>query len=423
MYYCYHVCPTEQYNPTLGDSSSSCDTCPLGKTSIEGSTYCPNWLVTTMTELFNKVSNHASSTYNTGNNIMTNGDVVMVAVASYKYDEIESNCASSKNMIAITSLYGSISCINDAANCILDGELARRVMNVRGTGGHKYILRSLTYKDGQGIAGGGVLIQNGALVDVVLCIFSNCKSTSSDYGGGAIYLQVGTTTVIVFGTSFAGNTADSGNGNDIMNGSTHPGTIIIRATCPSPYTGNSPTQGEARIMRRIVPYIFVALNIQKLISFSHNPTNPPSFSQAVLSTRTAWKASSISTPTLVVPCVLLATAAIHPQLPVLLSPASLPAYITIMLQTVSSTVSMVGTLVARLVTVPAPHATRGTAATAARRPARALLLRTATRTAQMASFTASMVGTSVARLAIVRATHATRGTAALTARLPVIAAL
>jgi len=73
-------------------------------------------------------------------------------------------------------------------------------------------------------------------------------------------------------------------------------------------------------------------------------------------------------------------------------------------QMASFTASMVGTSVARLVTVPAPHATRGTAATAARRLIYVLLLRTATRAAQMASFTASMVGTLVARQAIALAT-------------------
>jgi hypothetical protein len=80
-------------------------------------------------------------------------------------------------------------------------------------------------------------------VTIELCVFSNCRSTSSISGGGAIYVSDTGGTVNVYGTSFNDNTAASGDGDDIYN---YLGSITIHNTCPSPYSSNTPTQGELK---------------------------------------------------------------------------------------------------------------------------------------------------------------------------------
>jgi hypothetical protein len=122
-------------------------------------------------------------------------------------------------------------------------------MWVSGTGAGTLLLRALTFQDGNsgGNSGGGVVIQSGAIVTIELCVFSNCRATYSSYGGGAIYVASSATTVNVYGTSFNGNTAASGNGDDIY---VYSGTITIHNTCPSPYSSNTPAQGE--IQMRVV---------------------------------------------------------------------------------------------------------------------------------------------------------------------------
>jgi len=76
-------------------------------------------------------------------------------------------------------------------------------------------LRALTFKDGQFIRGGGCLIDSGAIVDIGLCVFNNCRATDSNRGGGEIYVNsnIGNS-ININGSKFTGNTA-AGNGNDI----------------------------------------------------------------------------------------------------------------------------------------------------------------------------------------------------------------
>jgi predicted outer membrane repeat protein len=197
--------------------------------------------VVNMNGLFNTVSNYAST--NTGNSIMANGDTVILAVGLYKCPE--GTCASSTSMLGTQDLNGEVKCVEDNASCVLDGENERRGMYVSGTGSSTLILRALTFDKGYGTAGGGVYIRDGASVDLELLVFSNNRATdSSDYGGGAIYIWGSGTTIIVYGTSFNGNTADSGNGGDIYRDG---GTITIHNTCPSPYSSNTPIQGKTRM--------------------------------------------------------------------------------------------------------------------------------------------------------------------------------
>jgi predicted outer membrane repeat protein len=148
-------------------------------------------------------------------------------------------------MLYTDDLNGEVKCVEDNASCVLDAENARTGMTVSGTGSGTLILRALTFDKGYTTSpGGGVYIANGALVDLELCIFSNNRATDSDYGGGAIYVASSGGTVNAYGTSFIGNTADSGNGDDIYRNS---GTITIHNTCPSPYSSNTPIQGKTRM--------------------------------------------------------------------------------------------------------------------------------------------------------------------------------
>ena len=149
-------------------------------------------------------------------------------------------------MLFTSGLNGILKCLEDDASCILNGEQTRRGMNVGGTGASTLYLRALAVQDGEGNGGGGgVHIRDGAIVTIELCVFSNCRSTG--IGGGAIYVSNSGTTVNAYGTSFNDNTAASGDGDDIYRsffGST--ATITIHNTCPSPYSSNTPTQGQLK---------------------------------------------------------------------------------------------------------------------------------------------------------------------------------
>jgi hypothetical protein len=149
-------------------------------------------------------------------------------------------------MLWTYNLNGEVKCVEDNASCVLDGENERGGMWVAGTGSVTLILRALTFDKGYHSRGGGVEIRDGAIVDLEFLIFSNSRATSSGYGGGAIYVSDSKTTVNAYGTSFNGNTADSGNGDDIYNRNSEA-TITIHNTCPSPYSSNTPIQGKTRM--------------------------------------------------------------------------------------------------------------------------------------------------------------------------------
>ena len=192
-----------------------------------------------MDGFFNTISNYDGEyADNTGNSIMANGATAVLAVGRYKCSE--GTCASQYEMLATEDLHGVIKCEDDSASCLLDGENFRGVMSVDGAGADTLTLRALTFKDGEATNGGGVYIWGGAKVTIELCVFSNCRATESYYGGGAIFFESGI--VNVYGTSFSGNTAVSGNGDDILQGDS--GTITIHNTCPSPYSSNTPILGE-----------------------------------------------------------------------------------------------------------------------------------------------------------------------------------
>ena len=196
--------------------------------------------VDNMNGLFNTLSNYAGQwADNTGNSIMPNGDTAVLAVGVYKCSD--GPCSHSQIMLYTSGLNGILKCLEDDASCILNGEQTRRGMYVSGTGASTLLLRALAFQDGEAYAGGGVYIRDGAIVTIELCVFSNCRATYSSFGGGAIIVLSSATTVNVYGTSFNDNTAASGNGDDIYRDG---GTITIHNTCPSPYSSNTPIEGE-----------------------------------------------------------------------------------------------------------------------------------------------------------------------------------
>ena len=178
---------------------------------------------------------------------MANGDTVVLAIGSYKCSE--GSCADSPSMLYTYALNGVILCHEDDASCILDAESTRQGMMVQDTDGGTLLLRAISFRDGEASGGAGISILQGAIVDIELCVFSNCRSTTGFFGGGSIHVLHSGTTVNIYGTGFYGNTAVSGIGADIYNGG-GDNLIIIHNTCPSPYSTNTPTQGKTtmRIM-------------------------------------------------------------------------------------------------------------------------------------------------------------------------------
>ena len=197
--------------------------------------------VDNMNGLFNTLSNYDCSGCNTGNSIMPNGATAVLAVGVYKCSG--GTCSAYHTMLWTEGLHGEVKCEEDDASCVLNGEQTRRGMNVLGTGAGTLLLRALTFQDGEASAGGGVWIESGAIVTIELCVFSNCRATDSRNGGGAIVVWYNGGTVNIYGTSFNDNTAASGNGDDIYRSS---GTITIHKTCPSPYSSNTPIQGQLK---------------------------------------------------------------------------------------------------------------------------------------------------------------------------------
>jgi predicted outer membrane repeat protein len=227
----------------IGGTTGSC-TCSSCKTGFSGRS-CESTIhhVVNMLNLFNTVSNaYNEYTDYTGSSIMANGDTMILAVRLYKGSE--GTCASSEDMLYTEDLNGEVKCVEDNASCVLDGENARRVMYVYGTGSGTLILRALTFNKGYADTGGGVYVAWGAILDLELLVFSNNRATDSEWGGGAISVDGSVNTVNVYGTRFIGNTADSGDGDDIYN---YYGTITIHNMCPSPYSSSTPIQGKMRM--------------------------------------------------------------------------------------------------------------------------------------------------------------------------------
>lgn len=179
--------------------------------------------------LFNKINSN-------GNSLMSNGDEVVVSEGDYVCDP----CASSTLMFNIDALYGQIRCEGDDLECKLDGEGSRQVMVVFSTGEGILNLRGLHIFRGNAIYGGGLYINNGAIVTLELMIFQHCQATGDwdGDGGGAIYAYRGT--LNLYGVSFLSNTATNNKGDDVY---VYAASLTIHTTCPDGYGGH-PTEGK-----------------------------------------------------------------------------------------------------------------------------------------------------------------------------------
>ena len=204
----------------------------------EGGRWPAGRTVSTMTQLWDKVSSGYCSSCNTGTEIMANGGTTTLTVGEYKCSD--GTCASSGIMLETYYLYGAIQCLNDDASCVLDGESSRRGMSAYGTGSGKLTIRAIRFYKGKSSTGGGVYVGSAGKVDFTLCVFDSCEATStySSNGGGGIYVYSGN--VNIYATTFTGNSAAT-DGDDIYRSS---GTVTIHDTCPSPYSANTPTQGK-----------------------------------------------------------------------------------------------------------------------------------------------------------------------------------
>lgn len=248
----------------VGGITGSC-TCSNCDTGFVG-THCQGMqhFVDSMTELFNKISNQDTDEFTqaTGNSIMPFGDTTVLTEGEYRCTE--GTCAQtasasnrSPTMMGLVDIYGDINCVNDDASCVLDGEDARRIMWLAGTGQGKLSIRSVTFKNGKSDDSGGALgISNNpenddsvTIVDLHLTIFLSNRATGNydllgnGGGGGAIYLTSPVSTLNIYGTIFTDNQGLLG--ADIYNAG---GDVTIHETCSSPYASNIPIKGEARIL-------------------------------------------------------------------------------------------------------------------------------------------------------------------------------
>jgi hypothetical protein len=199
-----------------------------------------------MTALFNTISNYDFLPGLAGNSIMSGGSKVQLAVGEYKCSE--GKCAIYLHYVMLHShgLFGDIKCKEETASCVINGEDSKRLLDIRGTGGETLTLRAVHFVNGKFDFTGGVFIDSGAVVDIELCIFSNCKATpqvdSANKGGGAIYVW-DAATVQIYGTQFVNNTAE-GFEDEIYNSQTKPGEINVHNVCPTPYFLTEPIQGK-----------------------------------------------------------------------------------------------------------------------------------------------------------------------------------
>jgi len=186
-----------------------------------------------------------------GERHMKSSQSTSLALATYSCDDY--TCENDREMVGPKNLDGAIKCAYDSAGCVMDGENSRRIMTIYGTKRGTLIIRAITFKNGnaaQGVGGGINIAANPYLewqsvVELVLCLFTACKAQKVDLfsGGGAIGFHGANTRVSLFATRFTGNTAASGDGNDIYR-SDDKSTMIIDNTCPPPYNDNTLTQGE-----------------------------------------------------------------------------------------------------------------------------------------------------------------------------------
>jgi len=153
---------------------------------------------------------------------MVNGDTVTVARGNYEAGSFDPQ-SSGSSMFRLIGLYGNIMCVDDALSCVLNGSGTRTAMYLYGTSGGLLVLRGLVFANGYREYGGGLSIQIGVQVTLVVCSFQQNQGTIK---GGGIEVSPSSNLVDLYGVSFSGNT--SPNGPDIH---VNSGTVTIHSTC------------------------------------------------------------------------------------------------------------------------------------------------------------------------------------------------
>ncbi|GMH61433.1 hypothetical protein TrRE_jg7742, partial [Triparma retinervis] len=149
-------------------------------------------------------------------------------------------------MLILGLSVAEIRCSDDRASCVLAGTGIAgtgidgfRIIWISGHGYQPIKFRAITFTKGDAQQGGAMFL-SGAAVTLELCVFDRCRGSD----GGAIYVYSGGgESLEMYGTTFMGNSgSDSGLTNDISDPS---GVAESHATCPSPYEGYTPRQGDA----------------------------------------------------------------------------------------------------------------------------------------------------------------------------------
>eukprot|EP00519_Triparma_laevis_P003800 CAMPEP_0182496358 /NCGR_PEP_ID=MMETSP1321-20130603/5016_1 /TAXON_ID=91990 /ORGANISM="Bolidomonas sp., Strain RCC1657" /LENGTH=919 /DNA_ID=CAMNT_0024699959 /DNA_START=167 /DNA_END=2923 /DNA_ORIENTATION=+ len=181
--------------------------------------------IATAQELYHKISEG-------GNSIMNSGGQALLNAGEYKC----SPCELDHTMFKTNALSGGLICKSEDLSCVLDGEDTRRVLWVYGTGSSVLKLKGLRFFRGKDLNsyGGGLLVHNGASVNVEFCSFESCHAGMG--GGISVY---GSSSLIVHATIFEGNTAGS-TGDDINNS----GVAAFYDTCPTGWVGK-PEKGSS----------------------------------------------------------------------------------------------------------------------------------------------------------------------------------
>ena len=214
-------------------------------------------VASTMTELLHATSNGKCANWLVdcveGTNVMETGGTTTVTAGEYKCSD-GGTCHDKYTMLALNKLPGTIACENDSVeSCVINGENGRRGLSVHGTDSEKLTIRAIKFWQGTadnvpeigGVFenGGGLFVDDGANVVIILCTFDSCAATDIGRGGGGIFVRGGGTVVNIYATIFKNNEASAGKGKDVRRVN---GAVNIYNICPSPYDANTPAKGEKK---------------------------------------------------------------------------------------------------------------------------------------------------------------------------------
>ena len=124
--------------------------------------------------------------------------------------------------------------------CTVAQDYAIRIMHISGTSDETFRISGIKFKGGKDSSsgGGGLMVDNDAVVALELSLFVSC-STSSLYGG-AILVSGVSTDLNLYTTSFDGNLAHD-RGDDIF--VSNSASLTVQSTCP-PDWGGTPAAGS-----------------------------------------------------------------------------------------------------------------------------------------------------------------------------------